>query len=522
MPDRSADAPFAYEGGGLRPAPRRGDRWRLFLAVWLLYSLHFSTNVVREHYPAFALIERGDFKVDAYHDLHSDIFRHRDGHYYIGNQVTGSVLAAVPLFLFRPVLDAVEAWERARPRPAVEPPKTSEYPNRRAFLEKVRARGLALRLGVATVVTSLAFTAPLAAAMVVSLFAFLVRRRLSRVRACALALLFAFATPIFYRASHLNHNLVLAASVWWGYLLLAREESDPPLSAGRRAAAGFCAGLGPALDYAGAITFAALGLLLLRPGGRRGGLGGAIREVVPFALGAVIPIGFLLFSQWTMYGDPFRPGQYWMPDVHFTERGFRGFDLPAPDLFLNNLFHPDWGLFPFAPILLGLLWPPVWRRREGPPLFVAGEKVFIAGTSLAFLLFCAANQYSRMQWNTGFRYLLPLLPFLFLVVAPCLASLRTGTLALLGVPCVLHQWVLCMARFTPVDWSDSRDAITESWRRILTGGPELPALETAAQSFPGLAWLGDPLLALVLVLLAAALALLMLRPILAPRRAEPA
>jgi hypothetical protein len=213
--------------------------------------------------------------------------------------------------------------------------------------------------------------------------------------------------------------------------------------------------------------------------------------LIPFASGCVPPVLFLLYSQWAMYGDPFLPGQYWMPAVHFTERGFRGFSWPSLDLFLKNLLHPDWGLVAFSPVFLLLMLPAAWRRSTQPPALTTGETRFIAGSSLAFLLFCAANQYSRMQWNTGFRYLITIVPLLFLPVAAALARMPTRPLLWIGIPCVLHHWVLCMVRFTPVDWNDSRHAMTESWKRILTEGPQLPALEVAASSLPALSWVGS-------------------------------
>ena len=39
---------------------------RLFLTCWLVFTVHFATNTVREHYPAFSLVEQGTFKVDRY------------------------------------------------------------------------------------------------------------------------------------------------------------------------------------------------------------------------------------------------------------------------------------------------------------------------------------------------------------------------------------------------------------------------------------------------------------------------
>ena len=87
-------------------------RWRLFLTAWLLYSIHFATNVVREHYPAFSLVDHFTLKVDEYQGFHPDIFVHRDGHSYVGNNVAVSVLAAFPLFVFDPVLDLLERYRK--------------------------------------------------------------------------------------------------------------------------------------------------------------------------------------------------------------------------------------------------------------------------------------------------------------------------------------------------------------------------------------------------------------------------
>ena len=68
-------------------------RGRIFLTAWILFAAMFATNVVREHYPALALVEDGTYRLDRYHELHSDIFEHR-GHWYINNNVGTSVIAA--------------------------------------------------------------------------------------------------------------------------------------------------------------------------------------------------------------------------------------------------------------------------------------------------------------------------------------------------------------------------------------------------------------------------------------------
>src|SRR5262249_11865025 len=122
-------------------------RWRIFLIAWIIYSVHFATNVVREHYPAFSLVKHGTFFVDEYQGFHSDIFVHPNGHSVIGNQVLVSVFAAVPLVVFNPVLDALEQYSKRKltERGLVNSEYRTDKPNRVAFFRLVKERGLDLR-----------------------------------------------------------------------------------------------------------------------------------------------------------------------------------------------------------------------------------------------------------------------------------------------------------------------------------------------------------------------------------------
>src|SRR4029077_3100579 len=89
-------------------------RWRIFLIAWILYSVHFATNVVREHYPAFSLAEHGTFRVDEYQGFHPDIFVLRHVHCVTAIKVFVSALAAIPLLIFEPVLDALEQYSKRK------------------------------------------------------------------------------------------------------------------------------------------------------------------------------------------------------------------------------------------------------------------------------------------------------------------------------------------------------------------------------------------------------------------------
>src|SRR5262245_11219035 len=129
---------------------------RLFLTAWVVYSVHFATNVMREHYPALSLVENGTFQVDRYLGLHSDIFLHTDGHSYIGNNVDTSVVAAVPLLAFRPMLDALEEHSKKKLAESDAPGGVyrteGRHPNSEKMFRMAKEQGLELRLGAAAMI----------------------------------------------------------------------------------------------------------------------------------------------------------------------------------------------------------------------------------------------------------------------------------------------------------------------------------------------------------------------------------
>lgn len=453
-------------------------RWRLFLVCWLVYSVHFATNIEREHYPAFSLVDDASLQVDRYLGFHPDIFEHTDGHAYIGNNVAVSFLVAVPLLVFDPVLDALEARSRARldrgESAFTEYRTYDRFPNKKRFFELAKAQGLELRFGGTAAVTTVFLMAPLSAAMVVLMFSAIVRRGVRESTAAWLALLFGLGTPLFFRSVSLNHNMFdMYAAFGAFYLLWARPDGGAPASLWRRAGAGALGGFCVAVDYSGIVILLCLyGYLLLS---RMGAVGfrTAFVESLAFVAGSVPPVLFLMATQWAMFGNPFLPGQYWMPDVNYTDRGWRGFSMPTPDLILLNLFEPRWGLYTFGPLLLIALVPTFRYARESL-ILPRAERRFVAAFFVAFLLFCAANQYSRMQWNTGFRYLVPLLPFLFLAATDHLTRLPAGWKVAITVLAVGHSWVIAAMR----------QSVPLSYAVLLERGPELPWLQVLRMTVP--------------------------------------
>jgi len=93
--------------------------WRVFLTCWLVYSAFWTPYIVREHFPAMTLAERGSLNVAPYLGWTEDIFRAPNGGAYINNNPGASLAGAIPLVLLRPLLKTVDEWNRRRPRATV-------------------------------------------------------------------------------------------------------------------------------------------------------------------------------------------------------------------------------------------------------------------------------------------------------------------------------------------------------------------------------------------------------------------
>ena len=486
-------------------------RWRIFWICWIGFTVHFATNVVREHYPAFSIVEDGDLLLNEYEGFHADIFVLPNGHAVQGNQVAGSLPAVPVLFLFDPALDALQEWTLERRAAGMAPVDEfrTELPNRRGFFELVRERGLELRFGASTFLTSAFCMAPFSAWLVVLMFGALRERGVAERRAAGLALLFAFGTPVFYRAAHLVHNQFLMIAVF-GAFLVTRRRSDDELTVRRLAWGGFLGGTCLALDYAGVVPLLAFWLFELWPRIPRRGLVAAVWSTRAYVFASVPPVLFLWWTQWLQYGHPLWPGQRYQQENAFTGEGYRGVSWPSAEVFWENLVNPSWGLLPFAPLLLLALVPLArlpWASA-GARLLEPRDRRHVWVFVGAFMLFCSLNRFSLLQWNTGFRYFLPLVPVLFLLVADRLRDAPRSVRWAVGVPAVAHTWVLSMSRFTqPNGGYDGPPVVLENWREILTTGPQLPWLKTLRQVVPADHFLQSPLWpTLVLALAAGAMA----------------
>jgi hypothetical protein len=221
---------------------------------------------------------------------------------------------------------------------------------------------------------------------------------------------------------------------------------------------------------------------LVLPRLRTASLWTSLRESLPMIAGSIPPLLFLWYTQWAMYGHPFYPGQHWMPNQNiYVQEGMRGFTLPDWELFLQNLFHPGFGLFVWAPITALALVPARWYRAESLVL-PKPERWFALVFCLVLMVFCSMNQYARLQWNSGFRYLLPIVPFMFLALADTWIRLPRAVQLLLAAGAILNGWVLTSFReIATLAWSlFAAEGLQLPWYRVLrmTSPPDNPWLNT--------------------------------------------
>jgi hypothetical protein len=118
------------------------------------------------------------------------------------------------------------------------------------FFRMVKERGLDLRFGAATLITTAFFMAPLTALFLVFFYGVLRRRGLDAGLATGLTFVLGFGTPLFFRTSVLNHNMFVMYAMFIAFVWLWVPPGEA-VSLRHRVLAGFFAGLTLATDYVG-------------------------------------------------------------------------------------------------------------------------------------------------------------------------------------------------------------------------------------------------------------------------------
>ncbi len=446
---------------------------RLFLTCWLVYALHLATNTVREIYLGLAIADHFSFRVDEYANMHPDLFEKKGYGWHIGANPGASMIAAIPYALARPLVDRIlDRVLRARAaNPQAAPPEyKSPWPMSQEFFRESWRRGYDIKFGLAAVIMQAFAMAPISALGVVAMF-FLLRRMLASDRhALWLSLLYAFATPVFFRTGYLNHNLMLGHFAFLGFLALWNPGgSERLLERTRYFLGGLAGGAALLLDYTGVVFLLGLFFYGLARKLATGPVGEAIRKGAWYVLGTLPPVGLLWFYQWQSFGHPFYPGQHWMPPVEWIDVGYQGFSLPQPEILWSLAFDYRYGLFVACPLfLLAALAPYINRSAR---LLPWRELLTVLALPVALWIFCGGISYTRLQFNTGIRYLAPAFPFLFAAAAIPLVRLPRPAVYFISVLAVTQAW--CMAMYRDVERGLG---VLDPILQVFFGGFKLPVL----------------------------------------------
>ncbi len=458
---------------------------RLFLTCWVIFSLHFATDFAREHFLVVSIAERGSFRLDDYYGLHPDIFQLPNGHAYHGANPGVSMLAAIPYFVLRPITDPI-VRRVAAGRAARGDTASAQFqdlrPARVRFYQEVRRRGLDIKFGLVGLISMVLFMAPLSAFGAVMMYRVLLGTGLSSAYSLAGSLFYAFGTPVFFRTGYLNQNLAVAVFAFVAFALLWNPGDQFRL--GQRSRwlwAGLCAGLAFLCDYSGALALGLLGLYAVWRSYRRGTWATAFSAAGWYTLGVLGPLLLLWFYQWSAFGTPFYPPQHHMPPVEWSDLGYQGVTGPQGDLFWSLLLDPRFGLFITAPALSLALFAP-WLNLKGISIVPWRETVAAFGLAIAYLVFFSAVQYTQLQYITGIRYVIPVIPFLALLTVAVLVRLPRWISWPVGIASLALGWAMAMVRVPYPDRS-----IVGVLNTIATEGLQLPAITTLARASAGFA-----------------------------------
>ena len=185
-----------------------------------------------------------------------------------------------------------------------------------------------------------------------------------------------------------------------------------------------------------------------------------------YVLGVVGPILLLWFYQYESFGNPFLPGQNWMPPVEWIDAGYQGFTPPQPELLRSLLVDYRYGLFTTCPLMLLALAAPWLGKRHIP----TREFLLICLAPVALWLFCGGISYVRLQFNNGLRYLAPLLPYMFILVSLILTRLPRRVTYLIAVAAVAQAWSMAMYRDV-----EQGLGVLDPVLHVFVGGFQLPA-----------------------------------------------
>lgn len=361
----------------------RSFTFKLFLSLWVVYLFHFNApNTAgpdRYFYLTAAIVERHTVNLDPYPV--TDCV-HVGGHKY-SNTNPGMALAAVP---FWAVFYAGYRYVPAS-----------------SFLHSEVMHIFLLHL------IGFAFTSAIAGALTgVILAKFIYHRTGSKRRAVFTALLYNFGSIAFFFSTRMSQNSVVG-SLMLALFVLAFSPDVLGIrhQTLRFSLLGFLAGLAILIDLPSVPIVCVLAIPVLWSAT-------SAKSLPTLIVSFLVPVFCLILYLNVAFHDPFRPPQSHMDSAlgkQFHGHGLFGIDKPDLHYALAMLVSLRVGLFVYMPYLLLAVWL-LFKEHSGKLLTKLEYRFILAA---CFALFVFISGFSGLQDTFGPRFLLPILPYLFLV-----------------------------------------------------------------------------------------------------------
>ncbi len=421
------------------------------LAVALAYGLVMQSLgwAQTSYYALVKSLSDGTARIDQYHWETRDKAWY-EGHFY-------SVKAPGLPYLTLPLYEALDAVGAPRLAADVSATARRHGASRWAYRgllvhqygnDPVRAaRVRHLLEGQAPMVWALSLLGVVAPALALLLLVRWAGERVARGYGTAAAVAFGLGT-LMLPFSTMLFSHVLSALLGFGAFALLWHERDGPQRLGLVALAGLLAGLAVTTEYPLALAGAVVGLYAIaRPGAIRRGLvyaGGALAGVAPL----------LAYNRWafgsfthTSYADAVdQQGLTGHATLGLNDAGFFGISTPKLRFGLELLLAPR-GLLVLCPVLVAAGVGVVLAHRRG----LRAEARVIGAVALVYLVYNAGYWLPFGGGSPGPRFLIPVLPFLAVGLAPAFRRFPALTVAL-AVPSVI--WMLAATVTKPLIGSD--------------------------------------------------------------------
>ena len=468
---------------------------KIFLTVWMVYAVFAlpAGGTLPNRYLDLihSIVNERRLEIDTYHE-NTDDKAFYNGHYYNG-ALPGPALVGVPAYVVFKGVYLFVPQSIKQLAGGIQSFKKSDLADS-SFYGQVDNVEFFLSHWFLTITV----IASISALGAVFLFNSIRRLTYQTNVAVVLALLYAFSTNVFFYATgYFHHNLSATLGIAAFYLLLAaRQQSDGQFL--RRAAfgAGVISGLGFLIEYATILTGVWLGVWLF--------LAIAKRAIGYYVLGFVPPLLILALHNWLAFDDPLTTSyRYLAVNSRFHTGGVFGLTYPRMESLVGLVVGDKSGLFVFAPLavigIIGIAYQILKRKNEQTLALVCGAII------ASYLAFYAS--YSVWDGGSVFgpRFLIPILPFVFLGVAFATEFVPKWVIGAAAIIGLVFNWLGAQYGYTESLWNH--------FTKLFSQGPTLPvfgailshstsrtsSLYVFANSFHGVITIGVSLLLILFI-----------------------